>query len=157
MSLPHRSAIVAWSCWSLAFLASAILDPRLAFDVSALSPRLLPIAVAIVLFLAIVAYLQREMGLRLKASSFGEPQRLVTTGPFAYSRNPIYLAFALPLASLAAYSLAGAALGLVLYFLAMTFFVVRPEERALRRGFGDAFDAWAARTPRWIGLPRAGR
>ena len=157
MSLPHRSAIVAWSCWSLAFLVSAALTPRLAVDVAALSPRLLPIAGAIVLFLTIVGYLQREMGLRLQASSFGEPQALVTTGPFAYSRNPIYLAFAIPLSSLAVYSVAGALFGLVLYFAAMTLVVVRPEERDLRRGFGEAFDAWAARTPRWIGLPRRER
>lgn len=157
MSLPHRSAIVAWSCWSLAFLACAALAPRLAFDLAALSPRLLPIAGAIVAFLVIVGFLQREMGLRLEASSFGEPQRLVTTGPFAYSRNPIYLAFAIPLASLAVYSAAGALLGLVLYFAAMTLLVVRPEERDLRRGFGPAFEAYAARTPRWIGVPRPGR
>lgn len=154
MSFPHRSAIVAWACWSLAVLASAAHAPRLAVEIVTLSPRLLPLAAAIALFVAIVAWLQREMGLALARSSFGAPQTLVTSGPFAYSRNPIYLAFAIPLSSLALYSIPGALFGLALYFAAMTLFVVRPEERDLARAFGPAFEAYAARTPRWIGLPR---
>jgi protein-S-isoprenylcysteine O-methyltransferase Ste14 len=154
MSFPHRSAVVAWACWSLAFLASAAHAPRLVVDVATVSPRLLPLAGAIALFIAIVAWLQREMGLALARSSFGAPQTLVTSGPFAYSRNPIYLAFAIPLASLALYSIPGALFGLALYFAAMTILVVRPEERDLARAFGPAFGAYAARTPRWIGMPR---
>lgn len=154
MQLPHRSAVVAWCCWSAALLASAVDEPRLALDVAGLSPRLLPLVLAIALFIGAVAALQREMGLALKSSSFGSPQRLVTSGTFALSRNPIYLAFALPLASLATYSPIGAAFGLVLYWATMTLFVIRPEEADLRRVFGKAFEEYARRTPRWIGLPR---
>lgn len=158
MQLPHRSAIVAWSCWSVAFTISAFADPRLVVDVATLSPRLLVIAAAVALFLAVVARLQREMGLALKASSFGEPTALVTTGTFAKSRNPIYLAFLAPLATLAIWSPLGAAVGIVLYLVAMTVIVIRPEEAQLRRVFGARFEEWARATPRWIGLPgRGGR
>ncbi|GGK46580.1 methyltransferase family protein [Salinarimonas ramus] len=156
MSLPHRSAVVAWSTWAVAFLVTAGLEPRLGEDIAALSPRLLPLVIAGLAFIGIVAALQREMGLALEASSFGEPRRLVTSGTFAWSRNPIYLAFLLPLASLATYAPTGAAIGVGLYLAAMTLCVVVPEERALERTFGAEFDAYRARTPRWIGLPRRG-
>lgn len=156
MTLPHRSAIVAWSCWTVAALASAAREPRLAADLASLSPRLLYLAGAIAAFLAVVAALQRGMGLGLEAASFGAPRRLVTGGAFAYSRNPIYLAFLVPLASLALYAPFGALLGIALYLASMTALVIRPEERELARTFGAAFEAYRARTPRWIGLPRRG-
>lgn len=152
MTLPHRSAVVAWLSWSIGFAVSAVENPRLLVEIATLSPRLLPIPVAIALFIVAVGALQREMGLALKASSFGEPRRLVTTGTFAVSRNPIYLAFFLPLASLAVCSVVGAAVGILAYFTIMTVFVIKPEEDDLRRAFGAEFDAWAARTPRWIAL-----
>ncbi|MGJ3263937.1 MAG: methyltransferase family protein [Salinarimonas sp.] len=154
MVLPHRSAIVAGAAWAATFLLTLALEPRLAADLAARSASLLVLAGAGGVFLLAVARLQREMGLALRASAFGEPQRLVTGGSFALSRNPIYLAFVVPLASFAAWSPLAAALGIGLYLVAMTLIVVRPEERALARSFGAEFEAWAQRTPRWIGLWR---
>jgi protein-S-isoprenylcysteine O-methyltransferase Ste14 len=43
-----------------------------------------------------------------------------------------------------------AAFAIALYVLAMTRYVIRDEERALRLKFGAAFDAYSSRTPRWI-------
>ncbi len=53
------------------------------------------------LFLLSVLLIQRHMRLSFLASTFGKPQALVISGMFRYSRNPIYVAFLLPLASLA--------------------------------------------------------
>ncbi|MCQ4348859.1 isoprenylcysteine carboxylmethyltransferase family protein [Pseudomonas stutzeri] len=77
--------------------------------------------------------------------------RLVTSGVFALSRNPIYLGDALILAALAL------GLGNWLNFLLLPAFVgligrfqIAPEERALQRLFGDEYRAYCARVRRWL-------
>ena len=82
-------------------------------------------------------------------------ERLVTHGPFALSRNPIYLGYTL------------LTLGLGLALLNPWLVVAAPvaalatdrlaasrEESHLAARFGQAFAAYAARVPRWIGRPR---
>ncbi len=80
-----------------------------------------------------------------------QPSALVTSGVFARSRNPIYLGDALILSGLALRFDGVLALGLVpLFVWVITDRFVRPEEHRLRAAFGPAFDAWAARTRRWV-------
>ena len=76
---------------------------------------------------------------------------LVTSGPYRYSRNPIYIshvALTLGLA-LAMRSLSVAALTPLLA-AALTRLSILPEERHLAEKFGPEFAAYAARTPRWL-------
>jgi protein-S-isoprenylcysteine O-methyltransferase Ste14 len=77
--------------------------------------------------------------------------RLVTTGVFAFSRNPIYLGDLLMLAAFAvwlgnAYSAALPA-AFVWY---MNRFQIMPEEQALTHIFGGAYDAYCSRVRRWL-------
>ena len=78
---------------------------------------------------------------------------LVTTGPFALSRNPIYLANSLLLAGA---GLAFTNLWLLLAALAQAWLVsrlaIRREEVHLAIRFGDAWMAYAANVPRWLRL-----
>lgn len=76
---------------------------------------------------------------------------LVASGPFRFSRNPIYLADLLILLS------QGLILGSVWPFLLAPLFglvitrrFIRPEEAMLRRRFPDAFARWSAAVRRWI-------
>jgi protein-S-isoprenylcysteine O-methyltransferase Ste14 len=80
------------------------------------------------------------------------PSALVSTGLFALSRNPIYLADALILTGAILWLDAVVALPLVAVFvwLIQTRFI-RDEEARLTMAFGPEFDLWAARTRRWIG------
>jgi protein-S-isoprenylcysteine O-methyltransferase Ste14 len=79
---------------------------------------------------------------------------LVTTGPFALSRNPIYLANTVLIAG------AGLAFGnawLVLLAAAavvplISMLAIRREEAHLAAQFGDAWAAYMKRTPRWLRL-----
>ena len=76
---------------------------------------------------------------------------LVTGGPFAFSRNPMYLGFLLILVAEAAWL--GSVSGLIpvpLFALWVTRLQILPEEAALREKFGDAFTRYAHRTRRWI-------
>lgn len=80
-----------------------------------------------------------------------EPSALVTTGVYRLSRNPIYLADALILAGLCL--IWDAVLGLLLvpaFAQLIDLRFIRPEEDRLRAAFGPAFEAWAARTRRWL-------
>eukprot|EP01002_Notosolenus_urceolatus_P004384 NODE_2153_length_1189_cov_9.653509_g1785_i0.p1 GENE.NODE_2153_length_1189_cov_9.653509_g1785_i0~~NODE_2153_length_1189_cov_9.653509_g1785_i0.p1 ORF type:complete len:182 (-),score=23.07 NODE_2153_length_1189_cov_9.653509_g1785_i0:565-1110(-) len=87
--------------------------------------------------------------------NFTPVSQLATSGPFAASRNPLYLALVL--------LAAGSALAVdsrwplaacVPWVLYIHFFIVPKEERYLAGLFGDAFRRYAAATPRWLpGLP----
>lgn len=83
-----------------------------------------------------------------------QPSSLVTGGVFAFTRNPIYLGDALVLAGAILWWDALLALPLLPAFVVLiTRRFILGEEARLRAGFGEAFTAWAARTPRWIGWP----
>lgn len=76
---------------------------------------------------------------------------LITEGPFARSRNPIYVANTLLVAG------AGLLLGIAWLVLAALLAAVLThrlailrEERHLAARFGREWDAYAARTPRWL-------
>lgn len=76
---------------------------------------------------------------------------LVTQGPFAYSRDPIYLANLLLVAGI------GLALGRTwlviltpLLAFALQEFAIRPEERHLEARFGAEWRDYSARVRRWI-------
>jgi protein-S-isoprenylcysteine O-methyltransferase Ste14 len=76
---------------------------------------------------------------------------LITSGPFAMVRNPIYLAMLMMLVA-AALALGRAPMLIVavpLFFIGTVIRVVR-EERLLRAQFGPAYDAYAARVSRLI-------
>jgi protein-S-isoprenylcysteine O-methyltransferase Ste14 len=46
-------------------------------------------------------------------------------------------------------------IGVLLMWLIFSLLIVLREERALEELFGEAYRAYKARVPRWLGLPRA--
>lgn len=79
-------------------------------------------------------------------------RRLVTEGPYAWSRNPMFVGFVLMY--LGAAWLIGSLWALALLPLAITVTtvaVIRREERYMRQAFGTAYDRYARRVNRWIG------
>lgn len=79
---------------------------------------------------------------------------LVTTGPHALTRNPMYLGLA---GLLAAHALAlrsvAAALPVAGFLLALDRGQVAAEEIALLARFGAEYEAYRSRVPRWLGPP----
>jgi protein-S-isoprenylcysteine O-methyltransferase Ste14 len=99
-------------------------------------------------------------GLLLRAFASGYVKKnaeLTTTGPYAYTRNPLYLGSILMAVgfALAARSL-WIALVLVALFLAIYLPVIRAEEQYLRSVF-PGFDAYAAEVPRFVPRLRPAR
>lgn len=82
---------------------------------------------------------------------------LVTSGPFAWSRNPIYLGNTIVLIGAAgffhdAWFLPAAAVEVWL----VTVLAIKREEAHLAIMFGGDWDAYRCRVPRWIRLPYIG-
>lgn len=101
-------------------------------------------------------------GKRVMGAAWGPPAtrpdardrevRLVTTGPFRYSRNPLY--FGLWVGLLGGYLALES--WLVLAVLATSLLFPRlldAEERLMEETFGDRYQAYARRTSRWWPLP----
>jgi protein-S-isoprenylcysteine O-methyltransferase Ste14 len=78
------------------------------------------------------------------------PNRLVDSGPYVFSRNPMYVAWTLGYVGVAL--VAGTAWPLLLLpvVLVVTQVVVRREERSLERQFGDAYRTYKASVRRYL-------
>lgn len=80
-----------------------------------------------------------------------QSSRIVDQGIYGWTRNPMYLGFALSLLGVAI--VVGnwmAVLLAVLFVPYMNLFQIRPEERILAGKFGDDYRSYAARVRRWI-------
>jgi protein-S-isoprenylcysteine O-methyltransferase Ste14 len=82
------------------------------------------------------------------------PPFLMTTGPYAYTRNPMYVAeLALWLGWTILFGSLATLLGLMV--LTVVIMVVLPrEERGLEKQFGETYRQYKARVPRWLGKTR---
>jgi protein-S-isoprenylcysteine O-methyltransferase Ste14 len=76
---------------------------------------------------------------------------IVETGPYRFTRNPIYLGMFLGLVGLAiAFDSLWLLVMLVPFTLAIRYGVVAREEPYLERKFGDAYRQYRARVRRWL-------
>jgi protein-S-isoprenylcysteine O-methyltransferase Ste14 len=90
-------------------------------------------------------------GLLVRGAASGhlrKDEELATSGPYASTRNPLYLGSAFLAAG---FIVAGdswwAGLIVGVYFAVFYYAVIRDEEADLRKRFGAAFEEYAARTP----------
>ena len=76
---------------------------------------------------------------------------LVTTGIYAFTRNPMYVGLTTLLVTFAVLlSNAWLLLGPLFFVLYTTRFQIVPEERVMQAKFGSAYDAYKARVRRWV-------
>ena len=112
------------------------------------------VAAAMVLLRCVIDFATRGRG---TPAPIDPPRRLVIAGLYRWTRNPMYVAvLAMLLGESAAFSSFRLFLYSIAVFAAFELFVILYEEPALRRTFGDEYDEYCRRVPRWI-APRAGR
>ena len=78
-------------------------------------------------------------------------KKIITSGPFRFSRNPMYLSLLLSLVGLAALICSVWFLVLVPFlWVALDYGAVRPEERYLIEKFGDTYRKYMRDVRRWL-------
>lgn len=84
-------------------------------------------------------------------NTFQDPDRLVTTGLFRYSRNPMYLGFVLALMGLW-WLLGSASPGLIVlfFFLVTDRWYIRFEEARMAARFGEEYRRYCDGVRRWL-------
>lgn len=137
--------------WLLAFMALALLAGR----VLPHGPGWLVWVGWLLAVAGLAIILTAALTLRRHATTvnpYGQPGRLVTSGPFSWSRNPIYLGDAVLIAGTGL--IAGAplvAVGLAgLFVLVIDRRFIPREEARLHAAFPAEFAAYSASTRRWI-------
>ena len=84
------------------------------------------------------------------------PKRLVMSGPFRWSRNPIYVAMALIALG---WAMAYRSQALMIYagvlIAAFHIRILVGEEPTMARHFGDVWKTYVERVPRWLGAVKA--
>jgi protein-S-isoprenylcysteine O-methyltransferase Ste14 len=77
--------------------------------------------------------------------------RIVTAGPYRFTRNPIYVGMFLALIGLAVgFDSLWLLVALAMFYLVIRYGVVAREEAYLERKFGDAYLDYKSRVRRWI-------
>ncbi len=90
---------------------------------------------------------------RANIMTFGEPTKIVKSGLFRYSRNPMYLGFVVTLLGAAfLYQAAPTSLLLVpLFWFVTDRWYIRFEGAEMHKKFGDEYRQYCSQTHRWFG------
>ena len=84
-----------------------------------------------------------------------KPEGPFTTGPYRYSRHPVYIGFFFMYVSISIMSLSWVFL-IITFIFGIHFVLVAPaEERYCLNTYGKEYQEYMDRTPRYIGLPKS--
>lgn len=82
---------------------------------------------------------------------YGKPAVLITSGPFKFSRNPMYLSYLLVALGFAIYSESWIGfIGSALYFIYLNFGIIPMEEVRLKESFLKSYEVYMGRVRRWL-------
>lgn len=110
-------------------------------------------AILIVAGVALVIRARREFARYGQPTDPGFPTgRIITTGVFSVSRNPLYLGGISLLAGISlVFNLSWVLIFLIPSIIACHYILIVPEERYLLAKFGEQYQAYFAAVHRWIG------
>ncbi len=113
-------------------------------------------AALIVLGVVLIVLTRREFARHDQWTDPGHPtSKIITTGVFSLSRNPLYLGAVCLLAGIAlAINLPWVLVLLLPAVVACHYILIAPEEKYLAVKFGDEYAKYAASVHRWIGRAR---
>ncbi len=153
----HKSNWAIWEVvFGIPFLFGIVLHFLMPFSTlqGINIPGFLPLGIVlIVLGLRLTALARREFAAFHQPTDPGQAtSKIVKTGVFAVSRNPLYLGGILVLLGLVlVFNLIWALIMLLLSILICHFVLILPEEHYLSAKFGDDYDQYKASVHRWYG------
>jgi len=139
-------AIFALTSWALAALV-----PQASISLSSLSLVAIGLLVigSAILLAAVLDFLRNKT--TVNPLELDQAQKLVVSGLFRFTRNPMYLGMALILFAWALYlANALAIIGPVLFVASITVLQIKPEEEALGKIFGQDYAEYRKRVRRWL-------
>ncbi len=109
--------------------------------------------ILIIIGIALVVVARREFAHFRQPTDPGHPTtKVIKTGVFAISRNPLYLGGVLVLLGFAlALNMLWALVMLLLSMILCHYILIIPEERYLSAKFGDEYKEYVATVHRWLG------
>ena len=169
---PNRVSVPRWVALILAslvwFVAIPLAHGVVPWAISSLTPRygwtngqpgtwnlpgviLVALGVALLSWVLVVGMAQTPKKVKLGLT----PSFLVRRGPYAFTRNPMYVAeLGLWLGWAIFFGSIGVLVAAVVLIGVVNFTVVPREERSLERIFGQSYLQYKNSTPRWFGRPR---
>ena len=141
--------------WAALFLGGMILTARL-FPLTRIDFPGLPLASLGLMLAGLGVAIAGVLAFRRHRTTVdprepGKASALVTTGIYSVTRNPMYLGMALIVAGFGLGTNSLIALSLApVFVVALTKFQIEPEEAVMRRLFGEDYESYAARVPRWL-------
>lgn len=141
-----QMVITAGFMWILAVLLPTMSIARFASALVALVLASIGVAVAI---LGVQAFLAADTTIDPRIPN--QSSSLVTKGVYSISRNPMYLGFLLMLVGWGVFLFnIMSFLLLPLFVMYMNRFQITPEERYMRKKFGQEYSQYAAAVRRWV-------
>ncbi|MGD8405260.1 MAG: isoprenylcysteine carboxylmethyltransferase family protein [Anaerolineales bacterium] len=132
----------------------------ISFPHGVLTLVIIPGGIALIIVgVTFVILARRELAQHSQPTDPGIPtSKLVTTGVFSISRNPLYLGGVCILVGIAlALYLPWALVLLLPAIVACHYILIAPEEKYLAAKFGEKYKIYAASVHRWIGRTRIAR
>lgn len=121
------------------------IEPNLVYYIT----RALFIVSALVILLGIFCF--KKANTTVDPVNPDKTSQLVTFGIYKYTRNPMYLGFAIMLLAMAIkMQTLVALLWLTVFIWYMSRFQIKPEERALTKIFADAYSEYCQQVRRWL-------
>jgi protein-S-isoprenylcysteine O-methyltransferase Ste14 len=117
-------------------------------------PILIPVGIVMVILgIRLVSLARREFAAFHQPTDPGQAtSKIITTGVFAQSRNPLYLGAVLVLLGLAlAFNLLWVIIMLILSIMLCHYVLILPEEQYLAAKFGLEYNQYKASVHRWYG------
>ncbi len=126
----------------------------LALPEKSIRPIIISVGVLLIIMgMALVILARREFAKHGERTDPGNPtHHIMTTGVFAFSRNPLYLGIVIFLAGIAlAVNLPWMLVMLVPSIIGCHIILIAPEERYLAAKFGQEYAQYTRSVQRWIG------
>ena len=109
---------------------------------------LLPLIAGFIVMIKGVVFLEKS---GTTHDVYKNPSKLITSGIYKYSRNPIYLSFLIMLIGTGMlFGSASSLLVVAAFFMLSNSYYIKYEEQILEFTFGEEYLEYKSRTPRWI-------
>ncbi len=115
---------------------------------------LIPVGIVLVILgIALIVLARREFAHYGQFMDPGHPiDKIIDTGVFSISRNPLYLGVVITLSGIAfVFNALWILISLIPAIVLCHYILIAPEERYLARKFGQAYLSYAASVRRWVG------